>query len=192
MKRVFIIHGWGGSPKKDWISWLRGELEKNNYEVITPEMPDSFNPKIDSWVSKLQDISKNLDKDTYFIGHSIGCQAIMRFLEKLPEKTKIGGAIFVAGWFNLTEETYDEVYTRELASPWIKSSINFEKIKKHTSKFIDIVSDNDPYVSLSDSDLFKEKLNAKIIIINNKGHISGEDGVNKFPLLLNQILEISR
>lgn len=42
------------------------------------------------------------DENTYFIGHSIGCQSIDRYLEILPSETKIGGVVYVAGW--LTKE----------------------------------------------------------------------------------------
>jgi len=27
MKRVFIIHGWGGNPEEGWLPWLKKELE---------------------------------------------------------------------------------------------------------------------------------------------------------------------
>lgn len=191
--KIYIIHGWGGNPESDWYSWLKKELEKKGFEVFLPSMPDTMKPKIDTWVNFLRKQVGKANKDIYFIGHSIGCQTIMRYLEKLPDKDKIGGTIFVAGWFNLTEETYgDEGFTRDIAFPWINTSINFEKIKKHTTKFIDIVSDNDPYVPLSDSEIFKEKLGAKIIIEHGKGHLSGEDGIKEFPLLLKEILEVTK
>ena len=35
----------------------------------------------------------NNDENTYFVGHSIGCQAIMRYLESVDVK-KIGGVLF--------------------------------------------------------------------------------------------------
>ena len=36
MKRVVIVHGWGGSPEDNWIPWLRKEMEKGGFEVIVP------------------------------------------------------------------------------------------------------------------------------------------------------------
>ena len=157
-KRVFIIHGWGDSPEKHWIPWLKEELEEKDFDVIAPQMPDTDKPEIKKWVSHLKEIVEKPDKDTYFIGHSIGCQAIMRYLETLDKNQKIGGAIFVAGWFNLTEGTWDKNFTREIANPWIKTIISFDKIKSHTKKFMAIQSDNDPYVSLADADIFRNKL----------------------------------
>lgn len=192
MKKVFIIHGWGGSPEQDWLQWLKKELESREFKVEVPNMPDSMKPKIESWVSKLSKVVGEPDKETYFVGHSVGCQAIIRYLEQLPENVKIGGIIFVAGWFNLKDETWDEDYTKEIANPWINTQIDFEKVKQHTNKFIDIASNNDPYVPLSDINIFKEKLGAEIIMIGDKGHICEESGVKELPVVLNKLLEISR
>ena len=85
MKKIYLIHGWGGSSGEGWFSWLKRNLEKQNFEVYVFNMPDSDNPKIETWVKYLEKNIKNVDKDTFFIGHSIGCQTIMRFLEKLPK-----------------------------------------------------------------------------------------------------------
>ena len=140
VKRVFLIHGWGGSPDTDWHQWLKRELEKKYFEVEIPVMPDSLNPTISTWVSKLKEVVGKCDKDTYFVGHSIGCQAIMRYVEKLNKDEKVGGIIFVAGWFNLTDEAWDETYTKKIAAPWLNTNIDFNKIKEHTNKIVDFYS----------------------------------------------------
>ena len=192
MKRVFIIHGWGGNPKGDWYAWLNKKLKKEGFDAKCPEMPNTFNPRIEEWVSYISKLVGKADEDTYFVGHSIGCQTILRYLETLPVNTNIGGVIFVAGWLHLTDETWDEDYKQEVAEPWLKKPINFAKVKKHAPKFIDIASDNDPYVPLSDKDIFKDKLGAEIIILHNKGHVSGEDGVKEFPLIVKKLLEMAK
>ncbi len=153
-------------------------------------MPDTWHPKISEWVNKLNEVG-SANADTYFIGHSIGCQAIMRYLEQLPKNQKVGGVIFVAGWFNLTDETWDEDYTKEIADEWINTTIDFEKIKQHVTKFVLINSDNDPYVPLSDAELFKNNLGVKVIMLKNMGHIAGDDGVNELPMALEELLKLA-
>ena len=96
MKRVIIIHRWSGGPDDDWRPWLKIELEQRGYEVANPEMPDTDTPVIKKWVDKLREVVGTPDADMYFIGHSIGCQAILRYLETID--TPVGGAVFVAGW----------------------------------------------------------------------------------------------
>src|SRR3989338_7882976 len=128
-KRVYIIHGWGGNPNEGWLVWLGKELENKGFEVFIPEMPDTWSPTINKWVNKISEVVGKSDVQTYFVGHSIGCQAVMRYLEHLPQNQRAGGAIFVAGWFNLTDETWDETYTKEIADEWVNTPINFKAIK---------------------------------------------------------------
>lgn len=193
MKRVFIIHGWGGDSRGDWFVWLGKELEDKGFAVVTPDMPDTQNPKISEWVNKIKELAGNVNEETYFVGHSMGCQAIMRYLEQLPPATKIGGAIFVAGWFNLTDETWDdEGYTPEIADQWINIPMDFNRVKFHSNKFVVINSDDDPYVPLSDVELFKNNLGAEIIMLKNKGHISGEDGSTDLPEVLEELLKMAK
>lgn len=189
-KRVFIIHGWGGNSNEGWLVWLKNQLADRGFKVVVPDMPDTDSPKISVWVNHLKNLVGVCDRDSYFVGHSIGCQAAMRYLEQLPENEKIGGAIFVAGWFNLTDETWDENYTKEIADEWINTQIDFEKIKRHTNNFVLVASDNDPYVALSNAELFRNNFGAKIIILENKGHVSGEDGVNELPVVLEELLKM--
>ena len=54
----------------------------------------------------------------------------------------------------------------------MESPIDFEKVKKHTKKFLAVFSDNDDCVPLSDSKLFKKRLNTEIIIKHNEGHFN--------------------
>lgn len=187
-KRVIIVHGWGGSPKDEMLSWLRQELEKNNFEVIVPEMPHTDEPTINNWVDHLTHVVGTADKDTYFIGHSIGCQTIMRYLEKLPENINVGGVVFIAGWITLKGIEEEDM---SIAKPWLETPIDFEKVKQNTDNFVAIFSDDDPFVPLKDKDIFSEKLHAKIIVEHKKGHFTGETNVIDNSVVLEAILSMS-
>lgn len=189
MKRVFVIHGWGGSPKEGWFPWLKKELKNKGFRVYVPPMPNPEEPKIEIWVPFLKEQIKRPDKNTYFVGHSIGCQTIMRYLENLPKNIEIRGVVFVAGFFNLVNLNEEEI---KIAKPWLKTTIDTDKILNHTKKIVAIFSDNDDWVPLEDSKIFEDKLGAKIIVEHNKGHFSGDDNINKLPSALNSLLEISK
>lgn len=189
MKRVFIIHGWGGNPEEPMLQWIKNQLELKEFEVEIPVMPNAEEPIIEEWISFLNSIVENPDSEIFFIGHSIGCQAIMRYLEQLDETVKVGGAVFIAGWFNLQNlETEEE---KEIAREWEETSLNIDLIKKHTDNFTAIFSDNDPFVPLSDAKLFKEKLSAKIIIEHGKFHFDHESGIFELPIVVEEILRMS-
>jgi len=186
-KRVFIIHGWEGHPKEGWFPWLKKELEKRGFSVQVPAMPNTEKPKIEAWVSFLNEIVSKIDENTYFIGHSIGCQAILRYFESLKEGEKAGGTVLVAPWLTLTDQAMPGQEEKAIASPWLETPLNFEKIRQSSDNFIAIFSDNDEYVPKENQTIFKEKLDAKIIIEHNKGHFGGEDGIKKLPIVLESI-----
>ena len=188
-KRVFIIHGWEGYPENCWFPWLKTELEARGFSVIIPSMPNSEAPEMKSWVNHLKNTVGEADENTYFVGHSIGCQTILRYIEQLPQESKIGGVICVAGFFRLLYlETEEE---KEIAKPWLETKIDCEKIKKHTDKIVAIFSNNDPDVDLGDKELFKKYLNATTFVEHNKGHFDDDAEIKELPIALEQLLKIT-
>ncbi|MFA5993280.1 MAG: alpha/beta fold hydrolase [Candidatus Pacearchaeota archaeon] len=191
-KKVYIIHGWEGSPNEPMHQWLKATLEKKGFEVIAPEMPNPSIPKIDVWVKKINSIVKNPDKDTYFIGHSIGCQTILRYLETLDKNIKLGGIVFIAPWLHLNGIEDEGEESIKIASPWLETPIDFNKVKSHLNKnkIIAIFSDNDQFVPLSDIKLFEKNLNVKTVLEHNKGHFTKDDGVDSNQTAIDELLEI--
>ncbi|MDO8548174.1 MAG: alpha/beta hydrolase [bacterium] len=185
-KRVFIVHGWDGTPQEPLFVWLKHRLEEEGYQVQVPAMPDSAYPRIDPWVAHLAEVVGDVDENTFFVGHSIGAQAVLRYLETLPEGKKVGGVVFIAGWF-----TVKNIQEMEVVEPWLKTPIDFEKIKSHTRKFFAVFSDNDTWVPLGNKDFFEKNLGAETAVESQKGHFTEADGVRDLPVVLKKILEIS-
>lgn len=181
MKKAYIIHGWGADSTSDWIPWLKKELENKDFEVFTPDMPDTDEPTIEGWLNKMKKDLPSPDENCILIGHSIGCQAIMRYLENL-ENGKVAKVILVAPWFNLKGLEGDEEWL--IAKPWLETLINFEKIKNSAKEIIALFSDNDPFVPIEDEKLFKERLGAQTFIFKNRGHLNAEDGTIALPEIL--------
>lgn len=186
MKKVIIIHGWDGKPEHGWYLWLANELEKKSFISQVPEMPNTEKPEIKAWISKIEKVAGKADKETLFVGHSIGCQAILRYLEKLPKEIKVKKCILVAPWMKLDKQTIKEEgpEVEEIARPWMETPIDYKKVKSHCKKFVCIFSNNDPYTSLSNTSLFKKILNAKIIVLKNRGHFTEDDGIKQLPEIL--------
>ena len=189
MKTIYIIHGWDGSPDEPMHKWLKKSLEEKGYKVVVPEMPNPETPEIGAWIGKIREVVQP-DESIVFVGHSIGCQAVLRYLEQLPGETKIAGVILIAPWMKLDEQTVKEEgkEVAEVARPWEETPIDFEKVKKHSDNFITIFSDNDPYVPLSQKDLFEKELSAKIIVEHEKGHFAPDDGTDSLPSALEAVL----
>lgn len=190
-KRIFIVHGWSGSPHSDWMPWLKKELEAKGLQVFVPQMPDTDEPRIAKWVPALAQAVGKADDETYFVGHSMGCQAIIRYLETLPEGIGVGGAVFVAGFFRHITNLEPEPEAEDVEREWINTPIDTNKAKGHLSKSIAIFSDNDPYVTLDNQEDFKNKLNSEILIEHARGHYTGgDDGITELPIVRDKLLEI--
>ncbi len=189
-KRVFIIHGWDGHPEEGVFPWLKKELQDRGFLVFNPAMPEPLKPQMETWIPFLNEQVGISDKNTILFGHSIGAQTILRYLESLPDNSKIGGAVFLAGWTHLTNETDTDNNVR-IAQPWLETPLNWAEIKTHSDKFVAIFSDNDPVVPISDAKIFEDNLKAKIVTEHQKGHFSGGDGITELPSALKAILEIA-
>lgn len=187
MKRAFLIHGWSGLPDSSWRPWLKRELEAHGYVVESLAMPDTDDPRIETWVSFLAAAVGVPDEETILVGHSIGCQAILRYLATLPEGQRISVAYLVGGWFSKLTNSDSEEELR-ISKPWRETPINFENVKRATKSIVAIFSDNDPYVPLENEVAIREKLGAKTIVVSKMGHIGEDDGVTELPVLLDEIL----
>lgn len=188
MKRVFIIHGWEGNPNEGWFPWFKKELEQERFEVVIPAMPNSDTPVFDEWLLKLKGEIKNPDKNTYLVGHSLGCITILRFLETLNDDQKVGGAIFVAGFGHDLEY---KGYKGELSS-FFETPIGWNKIKTKANKFVIIHSKDDEWVAIEHNKIYEEKLGAESVVLNGFGHFTGDEGVTQVSIVLEKLLEIAK
>ena len=190
-KRVFIVHGWDGYPEEGWFPWLKKELEAKGFSVFVPQFPKPHEPQINNWVPELKAVVGAPDKQTYFVGHSMGCQTIVRYLESLPEGMKVGGVVFVAGFFKRLTGLEDNEMVRSIVKEWLMTPLDLHAVKSHMKKSVAIFSDNDPYVPIDNKEDFVLKLGSKIVIEHNQGHFSGSTGTKELPAALAALIKIA-
>lgn len=185
MKRAFIVHGWGGTPEQGFKPWLKKELEARDYVAEVPALPDTDYPKIDAWVDELQKVITRPDEDTLLVGHSLGAPAILHFLERLPEGTRVGKVVLVAPVMDCITGMEPEKIA--VVQSWFDTPMNFEKIKKSAPEIVAFFSDNDPYIPLTSEKVFKERFGGRTIIEHAMGHYSSDTGVTEVPTVLEEI-----
>jgi serine hydrolase len=187
MKRVILVHGWEGTPDDGWNPWLRSKLEDKGFKVSVPAMPDTNSPTVTAWVQKLVEITGPIDSDTYFVGHSLGCITILRYLETIKGDSAIGGAILVAGFAeDLSAPGYEGQLSGFFADP-----IKWDEIIRHCPKFVVFNSDNDQWVDRANLEIFEKHLAAEVHLEHNMGHFSGSEGMTELPIVFYKLLEIS-
>jgi predicted alpha/beta hydrolase family esterase len=180
MKRVFIIHGWNSNPEAGWKPWLAEQLKEKGFVVYAPTMPDSLNPLKGKWIKTIAENVLTPDENCFFVGHSLGCAAILRYLETIDKK--VGGCVLVAG------------PSDSMGFPFIKTffetKFDWSKIKRNCGKFIVVHSNNDKTVPIAHAYVFKDNLSAELII-DHKGHFTGTEGIHKADSIINAVIKIT-
>src|SRR3989344_1132254 len=182
MIKVFIFHGTEGSPDSNWFSWIKEELENLGHKVFIPKFPTPEDQNLENWLKVFEDeCEENLDEDSIFIGHSLGCAFILNILERI--NIEIKSCYLVAGFIeNLGNEHFDN-----LNRAFIDKEFDWEKIKRNCKLFYVINSDDDPYVPFSCGEKISKELNAHLFMLESAGHINLESGFDKFEFLLKEL-----
>ncbi len=197
-RRVVIVHGWRGRPDKGWLKSLGTELEKRGIEVINPQLPDRYDPKPAVWVAELARLVGPLDTNTIFVGHSMGCPTILRYLSEYQvkprgllthvarrllrrrEEVQIPAAIFVAGFYELATPALDNFFGPEP---------DFMKLKSMIKKTFCVYSDNDKIVDPARSKELASKLDSAEILLPGRGHF-GNVLLAEVPEVLKLALDV--
>ncbi|MDE1856589.1 MAG: serine hydrolase family protein [Candidatus Micrarchaeota archaeon] len=192
--RAFIVHGWNGRTDEGWFPWLKAQLTARGFAVSIPPMPNPERPAITEWVRALSEAVGVPDESTYLVGHSLGCQAILRYLAELRGPVKIGGAVLVAGWAFSRKAPFseDEEKERELMSSWLNTPIDWLAAVSHCNGFAGILSDDDPFVPFEETrDVLRKNLGAEIIVEQGRGHLSEENRVFELQSVLDTVLKMA-
>jgi predicted alpha/beta hydrolase family esterase len=192
-ERAFIIHGYLGYPEEAWLPWLKSKLEKRGYSVWLPAMPNPDRPTISEWTGFIAKLVGEPDGKTVMIAHSLGCQAVLRYLETLGHAAKsVGKTVLVAGGFPAgmsSEEAERKLEGDKILQPWLTTGVNPENVRLAAGKCTVILSDDDPYVPLDAAKAsFQGNLAAKIIIEHGKGHFNEDDNVTELPSALHAVI----
>jgi methionine--tRNA ligase beta chain len=188
-----MIHGLGNTPNDAWFPWLKSELERRGFAVSAPAMPQPEKPTLETWIPAIAAAVHRPDADTYFVGHSLGVIAILKYLETLPESARIGGVVSIAGFLELPVN--NEPAEDEMLRLWLLAPVQAAKIKKIVGKIHAIFSPTDRWVRIENKKLFEDQLGATTLIEDGRGergHFSGHDGVTELPTALSLLLEMSK
>ena len=187
MKKVFIIHGFNGSPNGGWRPWLMVELAKHDIYACALPMPTPRYPIQEEWVKTVSEVIGNPDEEIFLVGHSLGVPTILRYLETLPKDKKIGGAVLVSGFINYVPGPGDRY---DLINKFAENSFDFEHIKNVCKKFVVIHGDDDPIVTFSNAEELSNKLSCKLISFPNGKHLNGKAGIYELPEALDSLLKM--
>jgi uncharacterized protein len=180
MKKVFIVHGFEGSPNGGWRPWLMGELETRDIYACALPMPTPADPVCAEWIYEIErQVIQHQEDEIYLIGHSLWWPAILRFLETTNGKNIC--------WVILVSSPSEKNINKKLDS-FLENKFDLEKIKKSAKQFAIIHGDNDPLVPVEQALFLAENLKSPLILIKGGEHLNGSAWWFQLPECL-EILE---
>jgi uncharacterized protein len=190
MKKVYLVPSRGAHPNDLWYPWVKSTLEQAGYVMNIPQMPNPDRPQKAAWLSALESRISEVDENTYFIGHSVGCQAILRFLDRLPLDHQSGGVVLVAGWVRFPNWEGRSKEQKAILEDWLNPTLDLSKVADRSKCFTAIFSDNDEFVPKENWAVCENELHAKVMIKHAAGHFEKRD-LLEFPEVIDAIREMS-
>jgi len=174
MKKVLILHGWGGSDFPHWQSWLASEIAKEYGCVNFLRFSDVDNPKLDIWLRELTTAMDDFKPDIVI------CHSLANTL-----------------WFHasLTQEMASVEKLYLVAPPSLQCKI--EELREffpvavpkdlHAKSALLITSTNDPYMTQEEAKNLQKELKVEMKIIQNGGHLNADSGYGEWEWMLQEI-----
>ena len=167
MPKTLILHGWGGSDAPHWQAELAAEIAKDYGTVSFPLLDNCHFPSKNRWVRQVKAILEDFKPDT------VVCHSLANTL-----------------WFWLCEEENLETVERlfMVSPPGLNTE---EKTTKtffpcpmpedlHAKEIHMVVSDDDPWVKLDETEGIAAHYNIELTVIHKAGHINADSGYGKW------------
>lgn len=198
-QNVFIFPGTGATEKDSWIPWLKQELEERGYSVYVPTLPHPKTFFVKAVLKRLFPGIKNqtykdclqvlekyykdkINKDSIFVGHSLGGLFLLKVLENLEKP--VAKAIFVAAAVGVRPIKYynnDYDFIGGFHFDW-------HRIRKSCKSIYVLHSNTDRTVSFGNGKKLAKGLNTDLIKIPNGGHLNKSSGFGEFNDLLKIVI----
>jgi uncharacterized protein len=174
MKKVLLLHGWGGSNNPHWQSWLAGEIAKEYGCVSFLKFSDFDFPLLEVWRKELLEHLEDFKPDIVI------CHSLANIL-----------------WFHLcNDEKLKEVETLFLVAPpsldcKIEELQSFFPLQTpqnlYAKNTLLVTSTNDPYLSVDEAKKLQKSLNIEMKVVENGGHINADSGYGQWDWILEKV-----
>lgn len=145
-----LVHGFNSGPDRNFLPWMKKQLEKLGFKVQIPELPNPAAPKEQEQVEY---VLKNVDFDenTVLLGHSLGAVVALKVVEQL--KTEIAGLVLVGGFVQPKFKDGTRPYSGDFSWEFDWSSI----VSKVAHKTV-VFDPSDPVIPYAQTQLLADHL----------------------------------
>lgn len=181
--QVFLIHGYHSSPHKKWFQWLNLQGIMKNIKFKAIELPDPDNPDPEKWRETIALEVGVVTKQIGIVGHSLGCQAALQYLDSLSDdQWKLGRMVLVSG--------FNEPFGDDPAiANFVGDGVDLTSIKGHVGGITVIRSDDDPEVPAELTDKLAIGLGVPPTVVPGAKHFRDSDGVGQVPEVLEGLVK---
>jgi len=174
MKKVLILHGWGGSDFPHWQAWSASELIKENYTVSFPQLPNKDFPDFNEWIEYLEKEFNHFKPDI------VVCHSLANIL-----------------WFHFVNKFNIEPIEKLMLVAPVTQKCDIEELKTFfpypivndlkAKEIIMVGSTNDPYMSVDEAIDLQSSLNIGLKILDDAGHINADSGFGELSCVVDWI-----
>lgn len=178
-------------PNGGWRPWLMSELNKLDMYACALPMPTPNEPQCEEWVKEIARVIPEVNEDIFLVGHSLGCAAILNYLETIKSDKKFGGVFLASGPIEKLMVDKPDAKIRK-ADSFFTHPFDFKKIKSTSRHFVIIHGDNDDRVPFSHAETSAKELEGERVVVKEGGHLNGKGGFDTLPVLLEKFKEITQ
>jgi predicted alpha/beta hydrolase family esterase len=163
---VLVLPRWGATKTSDWMPWAAHHLTVPM--TVADLKPSPQAPEIEPCVEEVQRLLVD-PAHTVLVGHSVGCQGVMRAAARLPEGVTVAAVVLVAGWFWV-----DDVW--EGIRPWVDTPLDDAAVRRACPRIEVLLSDDDPFTRdhRATATAFQRRLGARVTLVRGGGHFDSE------------------
>ncbi|MDP0499194.1 MAG: alpha/beta hydrolase [Verrucomicrobiota bacterium JB022] len=173
---VYIVPGYGATPRSHWFPWLRRRLAADGLQAQVVALPAPTNPQPAPWQQALARAVGQPGPTTSIVAHSLGCLTLLHYLQSRPA-VKVGAVVLVAGFYEVLDR-YPNL------QPFFEPALDFGQLRGQAQAYRVIASRDDTHVPLERTQALAQALHAPLKETNRCGHFLAEDGVSRLPLAL--------
>ncbi|MFP7379821.1 alpha/beta hydrolase [Bacillus paralicheniformis] len=175
-KQIYIIHGYRASSTNHWFPWLKKRLLADGIHAEILDMPNPHQPRLKDWLDTLSLNKHTLNKHTYLVAHSLGCAAVLRFLEQTQLRQPLGGILLVSGFARSLPDL-------KMLDEFTEESFDFQNIIESAKHRAVIASRDDQIVPFAWSKDLAQQIDAKLYEVQHGGHFLETDGFTSLPIV---------
>lgn len=165
--RILLVPRWSGTATSDFYPWLERELGARARLEVAPLLPAPGAPEIEACLEELAGLDP---ARTLLVGHSVGCQVLMRALARLPDGARAPALLLVAGWWTV-DEPWDTL------RPWIETPFDHARAAARCGRIEVLLSDDDPFTRDAEETRrrFVAALGAEVRIVPGRRHFNAAE-----------------